>query len=331
MPPDYFCVDGACIPDDECYYGSGGYGYCCYDYCCDYDCYSDCYYVEDCGPGEYCSTNYGECYGAEEMGNCEPPATHFIPLPVDASGGAVALAFGNAEPGGGEELLVVSSNEARLVGAGGTTVTPSVQLPGANADASAAAVATGSGTGFAVSVPEAGGVQLVTLAGGSLEAGPPEVTAPLRIVSGDFDGDGIDDVAGLDAGSLVWLQGSGSGFPFGQLIVDSASAPLAAGRIGTDGLVNIAGHEEYGSPYYLQDIADGGDMQFLYGRAAAIMSIAAIDYDADGDDDIVGLTSSQGTMLVLPWQNVGGGDHYVEWTRWTTTFARTPDVATAWG
>jgi hypothetical protein len=55
------------------------------------------------------------------------------------------------------------------------------------------------------------------------------------------------------------------------------------------------------------------------------MSIAAVDYDADGDEDIVGLTSSQGTMLVLPWQNAGGGDHFVEWTRWTSDFGTDPE------
>ena len=321
-PPDYFCVDGACIPDDECYYGSGGYGYCCYDSCCDYDCYYECYAAEECGPGEYCSTNYAECYDAEELGNCEPPATHFIPIPVEAVSGAVALAFGDVQPAAGEELLVVSADEARLVSGGGASATPPVELPGASDGASAAAMVTPSGPAFAVGVPGAGGVQLVRVVGDALLPDAFEAAPLTGIVGADLDGDGFDDIAGLDGNEIVWLRFAGEGFLPSEVLFDDARSPLAVGRFGADGSVDVAAHFGYGPPFVV-DAVEGGT-QFVYGRAASVMTIAAVDYDADGDEDIVGLTSSAGTMLVLPWQNAGGGDHYVESTRWTNDFG--PDV-----
>jgi hypothetical protein len=318
-PPDYFCVDGSCIPDDECYYGSGGgYGYCCYDSCCDYGCYYDCYVLEDCGPGEYCSTDYGSCYTAEELGNCEPSTTVLIALPVEAASGALALAFADVQPTAGEELFVVSTNEARLVTAGGTNVTPPVELPGADGDASATAVTSAAGRSFAVSLPAAGGVQLVAEVDGSLVAGPLEAPAVAGIVGGDFDGDGFDDVAGILGSDVAWLSAAGSGFAFAGTLIEGVQPPLAVGRFLDDGSVSVAAHYGYSGPVFNAGLS--GSFGYLEGRAANTMSLAALDHDADGDDDIVGLTSSQGTMLVVPWENAGGGTYQYEVTRWTNDF-----------
>jgi hypothetical protein len=76
----------------------------------------------------------------------------------------------------------------------------------------------------------------------------PAGTSPSAVVAGDFDGDGVLDLAvsdasyNLPAGSIAWLRGTGGGafaapvtFPVGQ-----RPTGLVAGDFNGDGKLDIA-------------------------------------------------------------------------------------------
>lgn len=319
--PGYVCIDGACIPDDECYYNSGGYGYCCgyYDYdCCYYGCpENECYYAEECGGGWFCvdvhSHGYYECEHANPLPACDADdvQTRIIAIPDEVSGGAIALAFGDAEAGGALELLVVQPGQARVVANGGASVLGPVELLTAESDASATAV----GDGFAVSSPTAEGTQFVGLSMGALAAGPSEQIGLAGIVGGDFDHDGTDDIVGYDDFLLTFIRGTGSGFSLTYDLDHYAAGPLVTGHFGGDPGVDVAVHMEYEVPIYIHNIDNAGTGVGLYGQPAVTQTMVGADYDGNGFRDLVGITASDDVLLLFPWSNSGDGSFTWEWPK----------------
>ncbi len=299
-PPGFYCLDGACVPD--------GYDECDGLICCGYDCYDDeCDAAEDCGAGAFCSHGYGYgtyCYGAPELGLCEAGdlLARAIALPPEAAGGALALAFADVDPAGGDELLVVQWNEATLVTGAGTTATAALPLPEAEADVWATTIPNDGGSAFVVSAPRAGGARRVTLEEGVLQAGPVAPVSLQRIAGGDFDGDGFGDVAGIADGTLVWLRGGEVELTEVVELRSPGDGVVAVGSFDGDGLSDIAFHEAGGWTSYITAVSDPGPTTELLNSRAVQQTVVAADLDVDGSDDIAGLTRNDGTMLLFAWR-----------------------------
>jgi hypothetical protein len=276
----YFCSQGECVEEDECYYNP---------HCDEYD---YCSVAEDCRTG-FCTRSdwddYFVCYGADAIPECEAEValTRTIPLPIEA-GGALALAFGDAHAGGGDELLIVRPGEARLVTSGGASVTESVAIAG-----SGDMWTTASGSGFAISVEESGGTFRITLEDATLVVGDASAETLTYIGGGDFDGDGVGDVVGLVDASLWWSQGTSAGFmPATDFSVEAAGPP-AVDRSSAGTVDGVAFH----STTRYTALVPGTESDHTYPAERRTLTFG--DVDGDGAANLVGLTRNDTGVLVL--------------------------------
>ncbi|MCX5179573.1 FG-GAP-like repeat-containing protein [Streptomyces virginiae] len=133
---------------------------------------------------------------------------------------------------------------------------------------------------------------------------PPRARASARTVGGDFDGDGKQDIAGIDASNNMKLYtGDGAGHVSGggDMLGDNGLwanfKSIAAGDFNADGKQDIAGIDASNNlKFYTGDgaghLTGGTDMLGSTGWWAGFKSIAAGDFNADGKQDIAGIDAS---------------------------------------
>ncbi|WP_323181215.1 transglycosylase family protein [Streptomyces virginiae] len=131
---------------------------------------------------------------------------------------------------------------------------------------------------------------------------PTRTTA--RTVGGDFDGDGKQDIAGIDAdNNLKFYTGDGAGHVSGgsNMLGDNGLwanfKSIAAGDFNADGKQDIAGIDaDNNLKLYTGDgaghLAGGTDMLGSTGWWAGFKGITAGDFNADGKQDIAGIDAS---------------------------------------
>ena len=134
----------------------------------------------------------------------------------------------------------------------------------------------------------------------------------------DVDGDGTDDlIVSDDVGTIIF--GSSSGNYVTQKIYEDATSLLgggaAVGDLDGSGVVDIV----YGGPdnqiYVLQNVDGSGNVGGTLELSASFAGIspgvatdalAILDYDGDGDEDIVQLISDANGSAVVVWYGEGG-------------------------
>jgi hypothetical protein len=111
------------------------------------------------------------------------------------------------------------------------------------------------------------------------------------ITTGDFDGDGVDDLAGLwPAQGGIWAKYSSTGL---WVRLSSTARYIAAGDMNGDGRVDLLGTWD-GQGVYYRDSMTGAWVRM----ASEATMIAAGDIDGDGTDDLIGLWPAQGGIWV---------------------------------
>jgi hypothetical protein len=118
------------------------------------------------------------------------------------------------------------------------------------------------------------------------------MTSPL--VTGDLNGDGSADIAGVDTAGKVWYTTDLSTW---QDIPGRTLAKIATGDVNGDGNDDIVGVDGSGSIWYTANL---GTWLSIRGR---LVEIVTGDLDGDGDDDIAGVNA---TGKVWYTTNLGG-------------------------
>ncbi|WP_406050449.1 FG-GAP-like repeat-containing protein [Streptomyces virginiae] len=132
---------------------------------------------------------------------------------------------------------------------------------------------------------------------------------PARTVAGDFNGDGKQDIAGIDANNNMKLYtGDGAGHVSGgsNMLGDNGLwvgfKSIAAGDFNGDGKQDIAGIDANNNmKLYTGDgaghVSGGSNMLGDNGLWAGFKSIAAGDFNADGKQDIAGIDANNNMKL----------------------------------
>ncbi len=134
--------------------------------------------------------------------------------------------------------------------------------------------------------------------------------APSGIVAGDFNGDGLADVAtannATDDVSVLWGDGAGLLAPAARVLADTQPAAIAAADFNADRRLDLAVANEAASTVtiLLGDGAGGFERVANPRVGLAPQSIAAADFDGDGDVDLATADELGGTVTVL----LGRGD-----------------------
>ena len=144
------------------------------------------------------------------------------------------------------------------------------------------------------------------------------LTVASSVVSGDFNGDGILDLAAVSSASseVIWIQSTGAGF-VGHTVTNALSGPidLAAGDLDCDGDLDLA-IAVYGAGRVVWARNLGGGSWDLGGTvtnaAPHIRSIELLDLEPDGDLDVVGAIPD--TDEIVRWRSNG-----CPGTVWTAT------------
>ena len=110
----------------------------------------------------------------------------------------------------------------------------------------------------------------------------------LNVITGDFDGDGRDDVAGLSEEFIIWY-GTQMGIYWTPLPT-SLRGTLVVGDFNGDGYDDIAGLTPSGAIYYVTD------MENFIRIPGTLTQLAVGDFNADGCDDLAGINSASGNM-----------------------------------
>ena len=165
-------------------------------------------------------------------------------------------------------------------------------------------------------------------AGGFIEAANSPITVgsdPVSVAVGDFNGDGIQDLAIADQGdfTVTVLQGDGKGgfTPFGAAVpVDADPVLVAVGTFNPRGVQDLAivsagqivGEGNPGTVVVLQGDGKGGFTRFgasiLVGAGPDAVAIGV--FNANGYQDLVVANSEDGTVTVLKGDGLGGFTPY---------------------
>lgn len=264
--PGYTCRNDVCVPDDDyCYGDYGGYygGDCCYSDCCYGECYyNECEYDADCGPAALCESYAG--YGYDECVG--------IPL-LEECGPLPELAELPVPPWGAGVVSLA------FVQADGDGVADLVV-----GRAMGTELVRGPGDAPPISLPVGGATEMA------------------QAVAGDFDGDGIEDVAVVTTGGLLSVViGDGLGGFTGA--IDTTGVPalsgLAALQWNEDGTLDFAGYLDGSQAFVVQGDGMGGtlgNLQLDVGEGATSLAVGELDGDGRGDLVVHG---GLGTYTVL--------------------------------
>lgn len=150
-------------------------------------------------------------------------------------------------------------------------------------------------------------------------------TSPAGVVAGDFDGDGIDDVAAISetgGWAVDWFHGNGNG-TFGTYHAVANTLGLQgrriyAGHFDADAHLDLLAIHQTGAMVLRNDSFGTGNFNASSGiPVTEAMSCAAVaDLDNDGIDDIVTVGAS-----VKVWRGLGAGAFTLLGTHATSTGA----------
>lgn len=152
-----------------------------------------------------------------------------------------------------------------------------------------------------------------------------------RVLTGDFNGDGRTDIAGLSDSGIWWgvlgnTDGTGEAVPLGVWKLSLGFEDIAAGDFNGDGRTDIVGRTSNGQWWAAMAKANitGFDNVLIGGWSTGTewTSVATGDFNGDGQDDIVGRASngqwwglrSDGTSRIRPNTLVGYWSRNVTWT-----------------
>ncbi|MFE9483236.1 transglycosylase family protein [Streptomyces spororaveus] len=152
-------------------------------------------------------------------------------------------------------------------------------------------------------------------------ADPAPAPVMARTTAGDFNGDGKQDIAGIDANyNLKLYTGDGAGHVSGGTDMLGSNGlwkgfkTIAAGDFNGDGKQDIAGIDaNYNLKLYTGDgaghVGGGTDMLGSTGLWKGFETIAAADFNRDGKQDIAGIDANYNLKLYTGdgAGNVGGG------------------------
>ena len=193
-----------------------------------------------------------------------------------------------------------------LLSAGTCSITAT---QGGGASYSAASSVTRS---FTVSLANPSGT-LVAATGSPFAAG----SEPGFTVTGDFNGDGISDLAtaSCNASTVTILLGNGSGgftaAPGGPILVDGCPNWLAIGDFNGDGLQDIATANAYNNDVAVLLGNGSGGFAEAPGGPIAVgnlpLSVSVGDFNGDGIPDLAVANGSDNNVTVLLGNGSGGG------------------------
>ncbi|WP_051779817.1 FG-GAP-like repeat-containing protein [Streptomyces sp. NRRL S-241] len=142
-----------------------------------------------------------------------------------------------------------------------------------------------------------------------IDGAPADTDRPARTVGGDFDGDGKQDIAGIDASNNMKLYtGDNAGHVTGgsSMLGDNGLwanfKSIAAGDFNADGKQDIAGIDASNNlKLYTGDgaghVSGGTDMLGSTGWWAGFKGITAGDFNGDGKQDIAGIDAGNNLKL----------------------------------
>lgn len=130
---------------------------------------------------------------------------------------------------------------------------------------------------------------------------PPAFTLVLSVI-GDFNGDGWQDLAGLDAQGNIWVNLT---FSAGWRNIPGHLDTLVVGDFDGDGRDDLAGLQTTtGSIWYLTNLQT---WHWIPGR---LDTLVAGDFNGDGTDDLAGLQTADGSIWLTTnkqtWQFIPG-------------------------
>lgn len=302
------CVDGVCV--DACPYDAG---------CCDGGpCVDECNISEQC-LGGICEQQDGRrvCQEADPLPYCDPGDAlgRRLYLPFVPDGTAVSLAFGDALPRRGDELMVLRLYSSFALVGGGTEITNIDPFGTEGAIGHVVGIDLGARNGFVFQrFPD--GLRVATLDEGQVSLGPFSPvfhgvgSANLALVAGDFDGDGIDDLVRPAGQGVDIAWGTGSGFVEGPQLAwpEDTWIPIV-GDFDDDGLDDVAFDERYGPSFVLTNVVGAGTIVELPGGRSEERGLATGDFDGDGELDIVGLAKGDRLedIVYFPWRGMPDG------------------------
>lgn len=288
--------------------GDDEYGDDCIEDCCDGDCEPfdpepepdpECYEDADCAAGYVCEA---DACAPRPVAACETQPT-ITEVPLLDTTEALALGFVEASAAPGRELLVAIGDGIRLIASDGSDTLVALLV----ASQVAAADLDGDGDEDVAALvfdpePSLHVVLADGLGGWAVGPGTPIGTF---FGLGDFDGDGIVDVASGGSVRVTWRRGVGDGTFSEELAILEGSnqgvvAIAPSGDSANADVIVAAATVSYGAG------ASGLALQPLAPAVAGgPFGIASGDYDGDGATDVTVITASPGSSrLIQTWRGV---------------------------
>lgn len=294
----YDCVYGECQPSPYC--PGGG---CCYG---EFGGCAECYALVDCGPGQHCYSN--DCQAGVTVPYCDVAldlVAELIPIP---SGEVVRLAFLDAEPPVGDDLLVgcsagvvrIAAESREQTNLGSSTLGFALDLAAGDID--------GDGDDDVVADQVFRYGILVELRNDGDEGFArlhEQATYSSHLELADIDGDGYVDRVGAFVSSLQFAQvevarGDGD-FGFAAPVVfASPSAPIAVavGHLGGPGAAIAAFDGDNLQIWDSGSITDAPTFWFAGVGGVDRAALAIGDFDGDGRAEVVRTVPRSGWTMI---------------------------------
>jgi hypothetical protein len=299
----------ACPPGYTCVYGD----YCRYDYgydTCLGECggYYECFSHEDCDDSSYCG--YYSCEALGYLYDCAPGVGVGSEL-IPAVSTVLSMTFADTDGDGYDDLVVHSEPTAMVFrGPDSSTAVPIDMLPFGEAGQGGVAATELDGappTEITFSMFESDTLVTFSVVDQPipLALSEPALAWP---VAGDFDGDGLDDIAGVTGSVMAYMFSNGMEFSGGgqlgggidRLAVGDLTPSAGEDVAYADGFVSIA-----------ELSAGGGTATGLEElHPLAVRTPVVGDFDGNGMDDVMVIGDRAGGYyaLIAVWTRLGPTD-----------------------